>query len=153
LGIPSDNADFITAFAAVATSLPTTSSVKGFLGSHQLAAMKLASAGCNIAYDIASLEERRSKFGIDFTGGQPIAVFSTDNRIAFAKNLLEKFWAMDVSSLPDTDPEVMEISKLIEDSLTNLSKDTPAITNEALIKAGTVAACSAVLAGLPVSFY
>jgi hypothetical protein len=153
LGIPSDNAAFIAAYAAVATSLPTTSSVKGFLGAHQLAAMKLASAGCSISYDISSPDERKGKFGIDFTGAQPIAVFNAANRILFAKTLLSKFWTLNIATLPDSDAEVVEVAQLVEDSLTNLSKDMPAITNDALIKAGTVAACSAVLASLPVSFY
>jgi hypothetical protein len=153
LGIPSDNATFKAAFLDVATSLPTTSSVKGFLGSHQLAAMKLASAGCAVAYDTATADQKRDKFGIDFTGDQPLAIFSQQNRITMGKTLISKFWTRDFASISDTDADVVEISGLVEEALGNLSKDVPGITAATLIKAGTVAACSSVLASLPVSFY
>ncbi|MEZ4742071.1 MAG: hypothetical protein R3B45_06450 [Bdellovibrionota bacterium] len=153
LGIPSDNQTYKTAYEAVETNLPTTSSVKGFLGSHQLAAVKLASAGCDVAYDLATETERTNKFGIDYSFPDGLgSAFNTENRNLLAKTLISKLWNRDIESIGNDDPDLQTLSTFINESSTDIvpaGSDPTALQ----IKTVTIGACASVLASAPVSFY
>jgi len=148
-GIPRTNAAVVTSFNTLATSLPTETDVKAFIGSQQVSIYKLAVSYCDeLINDTANAAQRTAVFG-SFNFSAPLSsAFNAAGQQAFADIIITKFWGKDLASLPPHDASVKQATDLIAALLQG--KD---MTSTKLTPAVATAVCTAALASAPVTMF
>jgi len=109
-GVPESNSSVLNIYRNVADSLPTSSDVKGFLPSNQVAIAKLAAEFCH-----ELVEGRGDRAGIwpNSDYNVTLANFSSARRMDVIQRMLDAFWGMGVVSDSERDIAEAELFDLM----------------------------------------
>lgn len=143
--IPMTQATVAAEYATLTTQLPETNDIRSFSGSHQVAITKLAVEYCD-AMVVTPTALNAILPGVNLTQAPSVALDSA-GRSAISKALIERFWGIGLSSVPNLEQSLATLSKLIDELLLGKNQNDPNLTPN-LVKA----LCSAVLASGPVTF-
>lgn len=158
LEIPENDQILTTFFVPIKTNLPTLTDASGFLGSHQLALVKLGSKVCERSWDLNTSPEARARiFGVEETAVLADAFDSASAHI-LARTLISRLWGQEFDGVTDDDVNVQTVVQLITDSVAAMTEFDAAstavtLTDAMKIKYGVVGACTSVITSAGVSFY
>jgi hypothetical protein len=124
-GISEGNTSVLGVYRNVVDSLPTTSEVKSFLPSNQVAIAKLASEFCTQLVDTNNGNRMGIWPGAEYN--QILGNFNNSRRMIVIQNMLDAFWGMGVVSDADratAEDELFYLMDLLDDNEPNTATST-----------------------------